>query len=251
VWWDPELLDGGGQHDIGFRQEEILRADTNPPASTKSIEDHERWQRRRRDALASGAVPSLRVEAVTAAVRATGEEPGGGAEHETVVIDDGDERPHGKRFGTLVHATLAAVDLAAAEGDVEEAAAAQGRIVGATAEEVCAAARAVTAALGHPLLRRAREAAERGALRRETPLVLRREDGTLLEGVVDLAFRESTPEGGERWTVVELKTDRELGRRRADYERQVQLYARAVAKATGEQARGVLLVVSHVLASHG
>jgi ATP-dependent exoDNAse (exonuclease V) beta subunit len=68
------------------------------------------------------------------------------------------------------------------------------------------------------------------------------EDGSLLEGVADLAFRE-TDEAGARWTVVDFKTDPEIAARRAEYERQVRLYVEAVAAATGEPARGVLLVV--------
>jgi len=42
---------------------------------------------------------------------------------------------------------------------------------------------------------------------------------------------------------VDFKTDQELGPRRAQYAAQVRLYARAVAEATGEPARGVLLSV--------
>jgi ATP-dependent exoDNAse (exonuclease V) beta subunit len=45
------------------------------------------------------------------------------------------------------------------------------------------------------------------------------------------------------WTVVDFKTDVEIAGRREDYERQVALYAKAVAAATGERARGVLLSV--------
>mgnify|MGYP000941432789 CR=1 FL=1 len=63
-------------------------------------------------------------------------------------------------------------------------------------------------------------------------------DGTLVEGVVDLAFRE---EGA--WTVVDFKTDRDLGLELPVYRRQVALYARAVASAMGEMAHGVLLRV--------
>ena len=59
--------------------------------------------------------------------------------------------------------------------------------------------------LGHDLLARARRAAARGACRRETPVTLTLEDGTLVEGVVDLAFEEDGA-----WIVVDYKTDREL-----------------------------------------
>jgi ATP-dependent exoDNAse (exonuclease V) beta subunit len=121
---------------------------------------------------------------------------------------------------------------------VEAVATREGRMLGASAVEVSAAARAVAAALRHPLLERARAAATRGECRRETPVTLMETDGTLVEGVVDLAFRE---EGA--WTVVDFKTDRDLGLELPVYRRQVALYARAVASAMGEMAHGVLLRV--------
>jgi ATP-dependent exoDNAse (exonuclease V) beta subunit len=160
-------------------------------------------------------------------------------------------RPHGRRFGTLVHALLAAVRLDADGDAVRATASAQGRLVGATPEEVEAAALAARAALAHPLLRAAAAAEARGELRREVPVILRLEDGSLAEGVIDLAFRTSDDEarsgrgraGAGIWSVVDFKTDQELGPRRAQYAAQVRLYARSVAEATGEPARGVLLTV--------
>ena len=59
-------------------------------------------------------------------------------------------------------------------------------------------------------------------VRRETPILLRREDGTLLEGVVDLAFREEGPDSAG-WTVVDFKTDREFELGRTAYTAQVAL----------------------------
>jgi len=79
-------------------------------------------------------------------------------------------------------------------------------------------------------------------LRRETPVLLRREDGTLLEGVVDLAFREG--EGmSAGWTVVDFKTDREFEPCRAAYTAQVAMYAEAIGQATDSSAAGTLLVI--------
>ena len=73
--------------------------------------------------------------------------------------------------------------------------------------------------------------------RRETPLTLSLADGTLVEGVVDLAFEENGA-----WTIVDYKTDRELAAAGEDrYRRQVALYASAVAQATGKPATGVLI----------
>ena len=78
-------------------------------------------------------------------------------------------------------------------------------------------------------------------LRRETPIFLRREDGTLVEGVVDLAFREEAAD--VEWTVVDFKTDREFELCRAEYTAQVSLYAQAIEKVTNSSASGILLVI--------
>ena len=62
------------------------------------------------------------------------------------------------------------------------------------------------------------------------------EDGTLVEGVVDLAFRDD-----DTWVVVDFKTDGAHDGALHVYRRQVQLYAQMVARATGEPARAVLM----------
>jgi ATP-dependent helicase/nuclease subunit A len=67
-------------------------------------------------------------------------------------------------------------------------------------------------------------------------------DETLIEGVVDLAFREELPDFAG-WTVVDFKTDRELEKASDRYVQQVQLYSRAVSASTSLPARGVLLVI--------
>ena len=86
--------------------------------------------------------------------------------------------------------------------------------------------------------REARTAEARGACRRETPVTCTM-DGTLIEGIVDLAFEEHGS-----WTVVDYKTDRELAAAGEDrYRRQVALYALAIAEATGQPAVGVLIRV--------
>jgi ATP-dependent helicase/nuclease subunit A len=93
--------------------------------------------------------------------------------------------------------------------------------------------------LKHDILLRVGAADARGACRRETPVTCTMSDGTVVEGVVDLAFEEA----GE-WTVVDYKTDREIAAAGEDrYRRQVALYASAIAQATGQPARGVLVRV--------
>jgi len=83
---------------------------------------------------------------------------------------------------------LSVVDLNADAKGVQAAAELQGRLFGATSDEVTAAAKTVTRALAHPLMRRAAAASLAGRCRRETPIAMRLEDGTLVEGNVDLAF---------------------------------------------------------------
>jgi ATP-dependent exoDNAse (exonuclease V) beta subunit len=136
-----------------------------------------------------------------------------------------------------VHASLAAVPLDADQATSDQIVAVQGRIVAAPAVEVLAAQQLVRAVLGHEVLAEARRAAGRGALLRETPttIVL---DGQVIEGNVDLAFETK---GG--YLVVDFKTDRAEGDVLAVYTRQVQLYAEAIAQATGRPARALLMCV--------
>jgi ATP-dependent exoDNAse (exonuclease V) beta subunit len=117
----------------------------------------------------------------------------------------------------------------------------QGRLVGATEPEIEAAVETVAAALAHPVMRRAANVAA-SDLRRETPILMRREDGTLLEGVVDLAFREEAADF-DGWTVVDFKTNREFELSRSEYTAQVAYYAQAIKKATNSSVSGILLVI--------
>lgn len=73
-------------------------------------------------------------------------------------------------------------------------------------------------------------------------MLLKSDDGTLIEGVVDLAFRENAAEFAG-WTVVDFKTDREFAQSSSRYIAQVRVYACAVAKATVSNTRGVVLVL--------
>lgn len=148
-------------------------------------------------------------------------------------------RPHGKRFGTLVHAILASVELRGDADHVRRIGWNHARLVGATPEERDAAIVAVIAALKHPLLVRAAAASDRDELRREVPVVAPSADHDgFVEGIVDLAFAEA----GE-WTVIDFKTDAEMESRRPVYEAQVREYAHAISVATNQPARAVLLVV--------
>jgi ATP-dependent exoDNAse (exonuclease V) beta subunit len=140
-------------------------------------------------------------------------------------------RPHGRRFGTLVHAVLR--DAALNREETAVLARAHGRAVGATPDEVVAALAAVEEALNHPLLQRARAATKRY---RELPVTWRLDDNRVLDGVIDLAFVDE----GE-WHVIDFKTDADVAARRMQYERQLKWYAAALQKLTNQPARCYLL----------
>ena len=73
-------------------------------------------------------------------------------------------------------------------------------------------------------------------------MIIRLADGSLAEGIADLAFRNATTDF-DGWTVVDFKTDREFEGSRAQYTAQVALYADAIGAATSLPTRGVLLIV--------
>jgi ATP-dependent exoDNAse (exonuclease V) beta subunit len=231
VWWAPGRLRLDVEENVGLKQKRLLELDESNTRSEAGIRAHADWQTTRGAVRTAAGTPSLRIATATEHAAAGDGTPDVAVEQAAAGI----VRPHGARFGTLVHAMLATVDLAATADDVADVATVEGRLVGATPEEVTAATACVTAALAHPLVRRAAGAAR---LERETPLAMVLDDGTLVEGVVDAAF-----EDGDGWTVVDFKTDVELAGRLAEYRRQVALYASAIARATGKPARGVLLRV--------
>jgi ATP-dependent exoDNAse (exonuclease V) beta subunit len=250
VWWDPSKLELGVRTASGLVQTRILEADTGGRADA-ALREWTAWREARERTRESGIAPSRVVRAATEWSRAMTEEGSGAvglaernasAKVELLEVSRASrntDRPRGVRFGTLVHALLATVDLAdrggvAAHGEV------QATLLGATDEERDAAVRAVASALEHPLLRRAVGVASAtpGFCRRETPLLVKLEDGTLIECVADLAFLDETG-----WTVVDFKTDAEPGPRLERYRHQVALYARGIDEATGVKARAVLMKI--------
>jgi ATP-dependent exoDNAse (exonuclease V) beta subunit len=200
---------------------------------------HEAWESRRASLLERGSAPTLRIRTVTERKEEPDHESTVSVSEESTRASHG-PRPSGKRFGALVHAVLATVALDASLADVESTSRAHGRVMAASPDEVAAAATAVQAALEHRVIQQAKAAGEN--CRREAPVALQEKDGSLTEGVLDLAFR-MVDEGGPIWVIVDYKTDVELAHRRAEYQRQVKRYAQMVAESTGERVRGVILSV--------
>jgi ATP-dependent exoDNAse (exonuclease V) beta subunit len=191
-------------------------------------------------AIEHAAQPSLRVQTATAWAAAVAElggdeEIAAAGSIEIVELAGAAGRPRGPRFGTLVHAVLATVALDASAADVVATAETQGRMLLSTSDEIRAAAAIGTAVLAHDLMARARRAA---VMSRETPVTWLQKDGTMVEGVLDLAFEE---EGVT--IVVDFKTDHELAAGESRYRAQVQQYVGAVERATGKRARGILFKV--------
>lgn len=232
VFWDPTALGLDKEDDIGLRQQKILAVDERGVVAKEGIEGYEAWARGRRESVEKSGVPSLLVRSVSEEKTAASAVANVVTESTTAVRT---ARPHGKRFGVLVHAVLATVDLSADAAGIADAARIQGRILGAADDEIEAARDAVAAALAHSLLVRARGAEK---VSRETPVMMK-ENGAIVEGVVDLAFYEEK----SGWTVVDFKTDVEVDTRKVEYAVQVEAYARAIHAATGEPAAGVLLMV--------
>jgi ATP-dependent helicase/nuclease subunit A len=206
-------------------------------------ENYARWNEARSAAVAQASRASIQVQTVTAVA---GSAVSSGLDLTRVQVDTVQravgERPSGRRFGTLVHAVLATIDLDATADRISVEAEANGRLMDATREEIDATVTAVHASLSHPLIRRAAISVTAGWLRRETPIQFLRNDGTLIEGVVDLAFREQTSDFNG-WTVVDFKTDREIENKRDQYAAQVAAYVEAISRSTASPARGFLLVV--------
>ena len=269
VWWDPHQLPLGAGAPIGIRRQEMLSKDAPDEVVEADLERYRAWRRRREASIEHAARPSLVLETATGRARAgVGERADGDEDAGAGPAPEGDphadrravtvveleraaERPVGKRFGTLVHAVLATVPIEVPDGWPEaarEIARLHGKVFGATDAEVAAAAEVAVRVLSHPLLARARAAAQRGDCRREAPVSMRADDGVLIEGTVDVAFRQAGV-----WTVIDYKTDRDLEeaggaievyrRQVALYARQVALYAEMITRATGEPARAVLMRV--------
>jgi ATP-dependent helicase/nuclease subunit A len=236
TWWDPRALTLNVPQSFGLRQEELLTKSDDPEVLKNEMENHENWRTRWDGVRKRAGEPSIVFHTVSAHARNEADPAEKPYEVEVIDLPRGSERPAGARFGALVHAILASVPLDSDANQVQQVAALYARVLGAREEETAAAVIAVQSALAHPIMGRAREAMARGQCRRETPIVMRLSDGTLVEGVLDLAFFEK-----QAWTVVDFKTDREVERELEHYKRQVRLYSSAVSRATGKATSAILI----------
>ena len=225
VWWDPSKLKLNVEGGLGLHQKEILADDGGG-----SLAAYRDWQAARARVIESGSHPESQVFVASLAMEAPA----------TIIrVEIATARPArkaaGRRFGTLVHNVMRDVPLAADRTTIQRLVDWNTRLLGSPQEEGDAGAAAVESALAHPLLQRAR-AAQR--CHREYPLVLKLDDGRVLEGVIDLAFVEN-----EQWVIVDFKTDADTSDRRAQYQRQLQWYGFALTRLTKMPAQAFLLEI--------
>jgi ATP-dependent exoDNAse (exonuclease V) beta subunit len=223
LWFDPAILDLERANDGGLDRNELLRG--SPDQETKGLQNYESWRAGRDRAIGSGSTARWRIERIseTTAVSGAGEIP-----VEIAVIEGAPQRPAGRRFGKLVHAVLQS---ARTDAPLEPVAATCGRRLGASTDEMSAAAEAARRTLDHPALRELRGWRQH----RELPVMLRIDEHTIAEGNVDLACTD-----GASWVVIDYKTDSAAQGR---YRRQLQLYALALRRATNQPVRGLLVEI--------
>jgi ATP-dependent exoDNAse (exonuclease V) beta subunit len=238
AWWDPRALTLNVPQSFGIRQEELLKESDDPDILKKDLETHKSWRARLDNVRQRASQPGVIFRTATAQARDDSDSDELARDVQVIELARDPERPAGARFGALVHATLAAVRLDANADQVQQIVDLYARVLGAAEKEAAAASAAVQSALAHPLMVRARDAVAEGRCRRETPITLTLADGTLVEGVLDLAFQEK-----DAWTVVDFKTDREFEKELAQYKRQVGLYTLSVRRSTGQICDGVLMRV--------
>ena len=240
VWWDPRALKLGAEAPLGIRRPELIVKDVAPDIVESGLAAYRSWRARRQRAIAAGSKPSVAVQTVTQAAKIAGAQspdlqlpP-----VEIVELPRAANRPVGRRFGALVHAVLASVPLDGDLSAIQHLAAIHGRILGAPTEEIDAAAQSAHTALAHPLLNHARHAAAKGRCRREVPIAWSDHSGSLVEGVIDLAFEQA-----DGWTVIDFKTDEEFRGNELGYRRQVAMYASGIRAANGGRVSALLMRV--------
>ena len=238
VWWDPTAL---GPLDLkphlGVRRDDLIVKDVARNVVADGRTKYDTWKLARIEARERGSIPALKVQTVREYAADPNAPPLRTLRTLSISIERDDERPVGPAFGSLVHNVLARAPFDATRGVLDDIASVEARLLALDETESTAAAGVVERVLGHELLQRAKRAFDRGACRRETPVTLTLEDGTLIEGVLDLAFEEAG-----RWTVIDYKTDREIVERGEEqYRRQLAIYAAAISRATGAEVDAVLV----------
>jgi ATP-dependent exoDNAse (exonuclease V) beta subunit len=241
VWWSPEsqVLSLNVQAPFGLRRDDLIVKDVQPEVLRRGLDEYQAWKAGREADVAAASRASIDIITATKAAATSDlayldETDVSIVEHVTAV-----PRPGGARFGSLVHALLADVPLGdAGLAALDRLAEAHGRILGATKEEIEVGRDIVRGVLAHPVMKAAEHADNQGLCYREMPVTYRLSSGVLVEGYVDLAYRD-----GSSMVVVDFKTDRELDGALDQYRRQVSLYGSAIGQTAGLPTKIVLMRV--------
>src|SRR5262249_3423795 len=111
VWWDPRALTLGVPQSFGIRQEELLKESDDPEIAKKTLNDYQRWKSHWNDIKDEAAKPGVVFRTATAHARIGSMCDAHAQQVRVIELPRDPGRPAGARFGTLVHATLAAVPL--------------------------------------------------------------------------------------------------------------------------------------------
>jgi ATP-dependent exoDNAse (exonuclease V) beta subunit len=222
VWFDPRALRLKAARAEGVENEQVLQG--TPEQAAEGLRRYQEWKDARAAMVEAGSAARYRT---VLAERFPGAEEAAGIVVETVTLEAPSDRPSGRKFGRLVHDIL---QHARSASEAAGLAAIWGRRHALGEIDRAAAAEAARAALEY-----LEKMVPADAVRhRELPVMVRFSDGTLVDGRIDFAWSD-----GERWTVVDYKTDRREKRRVA----QVQVYGLALQKSTGLPVRGLVLEV--------
>ena len=137
VWWDPARLRLDARETMGLRQHRLLTADKGERAASAGAHEYEQWKTRHGATLKAGAAETFKVVTATelaARIVERGARPGWLGDPDRIAIERvarAAARPHGVRFGTLVHAILSRVALDADAAAIAEAARFFARMLGA------------------------------------------------------------------------------------------------------------------------
>ncbi len=216
-WFDRRVLDETREPAESWKNADLLSSGGGAQSG------YGEWRDDRAALLKLGAEPKLNL--ITPSLLR--EPPPSSITVDSVFVPKNPDRPASRRFGLLLHAALRL----AMPGRVHDIAAMQGRILGASGEEILAATDAAERVLKHPLLVQSRESPRSI---REVPLTYPIDGKLLLDGVVDLAYVHN-----DVWVVIDFKT----GELDTQFEYQVAWYAYALSQQTGLPARAVLMHV--------
>ena len=121
------------EENVGVRQQRILEADESGTEVARGEQAYIQWKEGRSAAIAQASRPSIKVQTATAFAAGAGLSEPDLARIQIEKVSRADiERPSGRRFGALVHAVLAAVDLDASADEIGAVAQANARLIDAT-----------------------------------------------------------------------------------------------------------------------